>query len=86
MHRFQVADMSCGHCVNAITKAVQAVDADARVEVDLAQHSVRIDGAQADAEALAAAIADAGYHPVKIEAPAVAGAAHRRSSCCGSCC
>ncbi|WP_338139996.1 heavy-metal-associated domain-containing protein [Roseateles puraquae] len=86
MHTFQVADMTCGHCVSAITKAVQAVDANARVEVDLAQHAVRIDGARVDADALAAAITDAGYHPVKMEAPAFAGAAPRRSSCCGSCC
>ena len=86
MLTFQVADMSCGHCVSAITKAVQAVDAEARVTVDLAQQAVRIDGARVDADALAAAITDAGYHPVRMEAPAVAGAAPRRSSCCGSCC
>lgn len=86
MHTFQVADMTCGHCVSAITKAVQAVDAEARVAVDLAQHSVRIDGARVDADVFAAAITDAGYHPVKMDAPAVAGTAPRRSSCCGSCC
>lgn len=86
MIAFEVNDMTCGHCVSAITKAVQAVDGDARVEVDLAQHAVRIDGARADGDALAAAITDAGYHPVKMEAPAVASAAPRRSSCCGSCC
>lgn len=83
MHTFQVADMTCGHCVSAITKAVQAVDAAGRVEVDLAQHAVRIDGAHVDADALAAAIADAGYTPVKSQ-PSTA-AAPRRSACCGSC-
>lgn len=86
MHTFQVADMSCGHCVSAITKAVQAVDAAARVEVDLAQHAVRIDGAHVDAEALAAAMADAGYTPVKTQPSTVAAAAPRPSACCGSCC
>lgn len=86
MHTFQVADISCGHCVSAITKAVQAVDAAARVEVDLAQHAVRIDGAHVDADALAAAIADAGYTPVNMQPSTAAATAPRRSACCGSCC
>jgi len=52
--------MSCGHCVGAVTKAVQAVDAAARVEIDLATKSVKIDSATPLA-ALKSAIADAGY-------------------------
>lgn len=52
--------MSCGHCVGAVTKAVQAVDAGARVEVDLASKSVKIDSATPLAP-LKSAIADAGY-------------------------
>jgi copper chaperone len=60
MHTFQVEEMSCGHCVAAVTRAVHAVDAAAAVRVDLASKRVEIDSA-ADAVRLRAAIADAGY-------------------------
>jgi copper chaperone len=60
MYQLQVENMSCGHCVGAVTKAVQAIDADAKVEIDLATKSVRIDSATPLAP-LKSAIADAGY-------------------------
>ncbi|MHA4867109.1 heavy-metal-associated domain-containing protein [Duganella sp. PWIR1] len=60
MYQLQVENMSCGHCVGAVTKAVQAVDAAAKVEVDLATKSVKIDSATPLAP-LQSAIADAGY-------------------------
>ena len=43
MRAFRVDDMTCGHCASTISKAVRAIDADARVEIDLAQQVVRID-------------------------------------------
>ena len=64
MITFQVGDMSCGHCVATITEAVRAVDPGARVEVDLADRSVRIEPAGADPRTLADAIREAGYTPV----------------------
>ena len=64
---FNVNDMTCGHCVGAVTKAVKTVEPDATVSVDLGTKRVRIDAADADAQALKAAIEDAGYTPV--EAP-----------------
>ena len=60
MLRFQVQGMSCDHCVAAITKAVQAVDAKAQVQVDLADKSVSVEGSDLK-DAIATAIADAGY-------------------------
>ena len=36
----KVEGMSCAHCVKAVTAAIRAEDANARVEVDLAQHTV----------------------------------------------
>ncbi len=65
MITFEVNDMSCNHCVNSITKAVQAVDGDAAVRVDLASHRVEIDPGAADAQQLKAAISDAGFTPVE---------------------
>jgi copper chaperone len=63
MLAFQVNDMSCGHCVGAITKALKAADPGAAVEIDLATHRVQIEPAQADAKTLQKAIEDAGYTP-----------------------
>ncbi|MTV37892.1 heavy-metal-associated domain-containing protein [Duganella radicis] len=60
MYQLQVENMSCGHCVGAVTKAVQTVDAAAKVEIDLATKSVKIDSA-APLAPFKSAIADAGY-------------------------
>lgn len=66
MTTFKVEDMSCGHCVSMITKAVKGVDASAKVEVKLDQHLVVIDSASVDAETLKEAITDAGYTPQRV--------------------
>ena len=58
---FHVPDMTCGHCVRAISAAVRAVDADAALEFDLPAHQVRVSSATVAAPALAAALAAAGY-------------------------
>ncbi|MEO6321395.1 MAG: heavy-metal-associated domain-containing protein [Polaromonas sp.] len=78
---FQVKDMTCGHCVNHITKAVMAVDQDARVGIDLAVHRIDIETAAVDAARLAQIITDAGYTPAAVEAAPAAPAA-RRGACC----
>lgn len=84
MIAFEVKDMTCSHCVGAITKALQAADKNARVEIDLEKHLVHIQPGTADAQALAGAIREAGYTPVAVQAPANAGAASGRSGgCCG---
>ena len=43
MQTFKVDGMTCGGCVGAVTRAVQAVDKDAKVEVDLATKTVKVD-------------------------------------------
>lgn len=68
MIRFEVQDMSCGHCVSAITRAVKDVDAEARVQIDLASHRVEVEPGHADAAELQAAITEAGYTPVPLPA------------------
>lgn len=60
MYQLQVEEMSCGHCVASVTKAVKAVDAQASVEVDLASRQVKVQSG-APLEAVKAAIADAGF-------------------------
>jgi len=64
MIAFEVKDMSCDHCVRAITEAVKAADNGADVHIDLARHRVEIEPGAADAAALAGVIRDAGYTPV----------------------
>lgn len=62
MIEFRIPDMTCGHCASTITKAVKALDAGARVEIALEEHRVRVESSAAK-EALARAIAEAGYTP-----------------------
>lgn len=57
---FTVEGMSCGHCVKAVTKAVQALDPQAQVRVDLPSQKVEVESQQ-PREAIAAAIVDEGY-------------------------
>ncbi|MBA4013281.1 MAG: hypothetical protein C0481_15560 [Phenylobacterium sp.] len=59
MMNFQVEGMSCGHCVQSVTKAVHAVEPKAKVAVDLASGRVTVEGGER--EAVAQAIKDAGY-------------------------
>lgn len=61
--RFAVDGMTCGHCVRAITRAVQALDPAAQVAVDLDARSVEVQTGL-PAEQVAAAIRDAGYPAV----------------------
>ena len=60
MTKFNVPEMSCGHCTSAIEGAVRRLDPRADVSCDLATHTVTI-GSGLDDEALVAAIRDAGY-------------------------
>ncbi|HET7202931.1 MAG TPA: cation transporter [Steroidobacteraceae bacterium] len=55
-----VRKMTCSHCVRSVTAAVHALDPQAKVEVDLGQGTVRIDG-KVDAEAAVTAIRAEGY-------------------------
>lgn len=57
---FQVPDISCGHCKQAIEGAVGALDEVERVEVDIDARTVAVDGPASD-EAVVAAIDEAGY-------------------------
>lgn len=60
MQVFNVQGMTCGHCVKAVTQAVQAQDAEAKVEVDLAGKQVRVDSRLAG-ERIQALIREEGY-------------------------
>lgn len=73
MIAFEVNDMTCGHCVSTITKALKDVDSEANVQIDLPSHRVEIEPRQASAEAMAKAIREAGYTPQPVQPGAARG-------------
>ena len=58
--KLHIPDMSCGHCVATIEKAVKAEDASATVRPDLRARTVEIETSVSSA-ALIAALEGAGY-------------------------
>jgi copper chaperone len=62
MLEFSIPNMSCGHCVRAITEAVKAADPSARLEVDLPARQVQVQ-TTAPREAVVAQLTEAGYAP-----------------------
>ncbi|MGM9481793.1 heavy-metal-associated domain-containing protein [Roseateles sp. NT4] len=83
MIAFEVNDMTCGHCISTITKALKAADKDAKVQIDLTTHRVQVESASADVEELADAIKDAGYTPTPVSTTPSTAPAKPAGSCCG---
>ena len=71
--QFTVTGMTCSHCVRGVTRALQALDPQAQVEVDLGSGRVVVDGAISEDQARAA---------IEAEGDGIAGDA---PGCCGSC-
>lgn len=57
---FTVEGMTCGHCEKAVTKALLAVDTQAKIVIDRANNKVQVDSDQ-PRETLAKAITEEGY-------------------------
>jgi copper chaperone len=57
---FTVQGMTCGHCEKAITQAVLALDAQARIVIDRTVQRVEIDST-VERDTLAQAMVDEGY-------------------------
>ncbi|MDS1141546.1 heavy-metal-associated domain-containing protein [Pusillimonas sp. SM2304] len=68
MLEFEIKDMTCGHCVSAITQAVNAAAPGAELDISLDTQRIRI-GGDADAGLIESAIREAGYSPLRVEAP-----------------
>ena len=65
MIEMTINDMTCGGCLNSITRVVQNLDPNASIDADVTSKHVKIDSVLSR-EVVVAAIADAGYHPVAI--------------------
>ncbi len=60
MMKFTLPDMSCGHCVATVTKAIKTLDSTAVVKADLSARTVSVE-TSAPAGAVSKAMEDAGY-------------------------
>jgi copper chaperone len=60
MLTLKVSGMTCGGCINAVTRAVQSQDPQAKVQVDLAAQTVSLETSLTPAQA-SQLITDAGF-------------------------
>lgn len=83
MTELNVKNMTCGHCVNTVTRAIQSVDKTASVQIDLHTGRVHV---QSDAPtvALLKAVNEAGYPATqsRLINPAPVGATRQGGCCC----
>ena len=59
-YQFTVQGMTCGHCENAVTQAVKALDREATVQIDRARDSVTVNSIE-PRDTIASAIIEEGY-------------------------
>ena len=64
MLSLKVSGMTCGGCINAVTRAVQAQDPGAKVQADLATQTVQLETTLSPAQA-SQLITDAGFPVVQ---------------------
>jgi copper chaperone len=69
MYVFHIPGMHCGGCLRAVTRAVQALDPQARVEADLEARTVRVISTQSEASLLDA-LSNGGYPAQPLARPA----------------
>jgi len=55
-----IENMTCGGCARSVTKAIQSVDPNAVITIDLSARTVKVETA-ANTPALAKGLKDAGY-------------------------
>lgn len=60
MRTYKVSGMTCGHCANAVTRAVEDLPSVERALVDLDRGELTVEGA-AEERAIEEAVAGAGY-------------------------
>ena len=62
MIELKLPDLSCGHCVRAVTETLHQLDAQAEVKVDLPTRQVQVT-TQVARELVVTALSEAGYPP-----------------------
>jgi len=64
--KFEIEAMHCGGCARGVTKAIQSIDPEAAVAVDLPNRQVTV-GSDASPEAIMAKLDAAGFPPRQLE-------------------
>ncbi len=59
---FHLDDMVCGGCVRGVTKAIQGVDPDAKIDANPETHLVKVQSSASEAQ-IAEALREAGFPP-----------------------
>lgn len=80
MIELSVKDVTCGHCVSAVTRAVKAVDPQASVQVDTEGKRVRIEGRRSAGDVMKA-LEGAGY-PAELASTQNPAAPATKRCCC----
>ncbi|WP_232818218.1 heavy-metal-associated domain-containing protein [Zobellella maritima] len=62
MISFTLPEMTCGHCVGVINKALTELDPACELEFDLPGHTIRVES-HCSREELVEALSEAGYRP-----------------------
>lgn len=65
--RFHIPDMRCGGCARSVTRAIESVDAQARITIDQASREVEV-STDLPRPQIAAALAAAGFPATPTEA------------------
>jgi copper chaperone len=60
--QLHIDNMTCGGCARTVTRAIQSVDPDARIDTDPPSRLVKVDTA-ASQEQVVAALREAGFPP-----------------------
>jgi len=64
-----IEGMSCGHCLNAVNKAIASLDGVEIGSVKIGRAELRYDPARIHANAIAAAITEVGYRATPAPSP-----------------
>lgn len=67
MHSFLIPDMTCGHCAGVIKTTLLNTDEQARLEIDLTTHVLKVDS-QLGITQILVLLEEAGYSPT-IQSP-----------------
>lgn len=60
MHEFHVPGMTCGGCLRAVTRAIQALDPKAQIEGDLENRRIKVTS-EKEMSSILAALSNGGY-------------------------
>lgn len=60
--KFHIPDMSCNHCVNTLTNAIQQILPNAKVTIELAQRELTVTGTD-NSQQIIQLISEAGFTP-----------------------